>query len=117
MSEFKYINTKHLDAIASGDKEFLNEMADIFLSQIPEFISKMKSLLAEDNWEMLAREAHTAKSSVLTFGMDETGKLLKNIQLEAEAGHLDELPQMVHTAVEQIEAAVPELQEFKRSLA
>ncbi len=117
MSEFKYIHTKHIDAIANGDKEFLNELVDIFLSQIPEFVSNMTRLLAEKNWEMLAREAHTAKSSVLTFGMDDTGKLLKNIQLEAEANKLDELSKMVHSAVEQIEAAVPELQEFKRSLA
>jgi hypothetical protein len=34
--------------------------------------------------EKLAREAHTAKSSALIFGMENTGKLLKEIQQWAE---------------------------------
>jgi hypothetical protein len=55
------------------------------LKQIPEFINNMKKYLDDNNMEYLAREAHTAKSSVLIFGMENTGLLLKDIQfLETE---------------------------------
>lgn len=116
MTAYKYIHTKHIESIASGDNEFMKELVDIFLAQIPEFISKMQSSLDAQDWQILAREAHTAKSSVLTFGMDDTGSLLKKIQLKAQADELVEIPDMVKQAIEQLEAAVPELLELKKSL-
>ena len=116
MTAQKYLHTKHIEAIAAGDNEFMTELIDIFLAQIPEFISKMNSSLKEQDWKELAREAHTAKSSVLTFGMDETGTLLKSIQLKAEANDLAELPTMIKEATQQLEAVTPELHEFKDSL-
>lgn len=116
MEQYKYIHTKHIESIAAGDTEFMNELIDIFLGQIPEFISTMKNALNEHDYVLLAREAHTAKSSVLTFGMEDTGILLKNIQLKAEANELKEIPFMVNDAVLQLEAALPELRELKSSL-
>lgn len=116
MGQYKYIHTKHIDSIAAGDTEFMTELIDIFLGQIPEFISTMKNALKEQDYTLLAREAHTAKSSVLTFGMEETGILLKNIQLKAEASELEELPFMVNDAALQLEAAVFELIELKSAL-
>ncbi len=116
MGHYKYIDTKHIDSIAAGDTEFMTELIDIFLGQIPEFISTMKNALKEQDYTLLAHEAHTAKSSVLTFGMEETGILLKNIQLKAEANELEEIPFMVNDVVLQLEAVVPELRELKSSL-
>ena len=115
MKQYKYIQTKHIDSIAAGDTEFMTELIDIFLEQIPEFISTMKNALNEQNYVLLAHEAHTAKSSVLTFGMEETGVLLKNIQLKAEANELEKIPFMVNEAILQLEAALPELRELKSS--
>ena len=116
MTVYKYIHTRHIEDVAAGDNEFMIELIDIFLSQIPEFVSKMKSSLGEQNWMQLAREAHTAKSSALTFGMEETGKLLKNIQLKAEDNDLEEVSQMTKDAIQQMEAAVSELLDLKSSL-
>lgn len=113
---FEHIQTGRLEDIAGGDKEFLNEIISIFLAQIPDFISKMKTALSNEDWVVLAREAHTAKSSVLTFGMEETGVLLKKIQLTAQSGDYDPLPKMVDQASGQMEAAIPDLQQFQSSL-
>jgi HPt (histidine-containing phosphotransfer) domain-containing protein len=110
------IDTKRLEEIAGGDTDFMKEVIDIFLSQIPDFSGNMRSFLKNQNWSVLAREAHTAKSSALTFGMEETGVLLKKIQLLAEAGEYDLLPALVDEAISQLETAVPDLHELKNSL-
>lgn len=113
---FQHIRTKQVEEISGGDHEFLTELVDIFLAQIPDFVDKMNTNLEAEHWLQLAREAHTAKSSAMTFGMDETGVLLKNIQLRCEANELDEVPKMVKQAVGQLEGAIPELEQFKQSL-
>nr|WP_321485108.1 Hpt domain-containing protein [uncultured Draconibacterium sp.] len=110
---FQYIDISQLETLASGDNEFIKEMAEIFLEQIDEFVTNMSSYLQEKDWEKLAREAHTAKSSAMTFGMDNTGNLLKKIQLECEAGNLNDVPKMVEDAISQLEAATPEVKKLK----
>ncbi|WP_297092539.1 Hpt domain-containing protein [uncultured Draconibacterium sp.] len=109
---FQHINTAQIDTLSAGDMVFKKELAQIFLEQIDEFTTNMGSFLASEQWDKLAREAHTAKSSAMTFGMEKTGTLLKKIQLECEAGNLYEVPQMVKDASNQLQAAVPELNQI-----
>lgn len=111
-NKFQHINTSQLETLAGGDEEFMKEMAEIFLEQIDEFVTNMSSFLKAEDWEKLAREAHTAKSSAMTFGMDDTGNLLKKIQLECEADNLTDVPKMVEDAINQLQAAVPELNQI-----
>ncbi len=106
---FQHIDTSQIETLAGGDQEFIKEMAEIFLEQINEFVTNMSSFLQEKNWEKLAREAHTAKSSAMTFGMEDTGTLLKKIQLECQDGNLKDVPKMVEDAIAQLKAAIPEL--------
>lgn len=117
MSEsFQHINTKQVEEISGGDKDFLKELVDIFLEQIPDFVQKIAASFETENWPVLAREAHTAKSSAMTFGMDDTGVLLKKIQLDCEANQFENVPDMVKQVIQQLEAAVPELESLKNSL-
>jgi HPt (histidine-containing phosphotransfer) domain-containing protein len=113
---FQHICVKQVQEISGDDHEFLAELVDIFLAQIPDFVDKMNKELSAQNWSKLAREAHTAKSSAMTFGMEKTGVLLKTIQLRCEENKPESLPSLVQQAIEQLEGAVPELQQFKHSL-
>ncbi len=113
---FEYIHTEQIDDISGGDIEFKKELIEIFLDQIPEFVSNMTTFFDNKNWAMLAREAHKAKSSALTFGMDEAGTLLKNIQLHAEANETEFLPDLMTKILSQLGAAIPELEALKHSL-
>lgn len=114
--QLNYIQTKQIDAIAAGDNGFKVELITIFLEQIEEFVSNMKAFLTEENWILLAREAHTAKSSAMTFGMEETGQLLKTIQLDCEAKKLKNVSKLVAQATADLQQAVPELIALKESL-
>ena len=44
---FQYIDISQLETLASGDNEFIKEMAEIFLEQIDEFVTNMSSYLQE----------------------------------------------------------------------
>ncbi len=116
MNHFRYIKTAQVEEISGGDKDFLIELSNIFLGQIDDFIRKMNQALQLKNWAELAKEAHTAKSSAMTFGMDNTGKLLKDIQLQCEASNFEPVPQMVHDAIAQLQNAIPEIESFKKSV-
>jgi HPt (histidine-containing phosphotransfer) domain-containing protein len=112
----RYINTSQIDAISGGDNAFKKELIDIFLEQIEEFVSNMRKYFAEQNWKELAKEAHTAKSSAMTFGMDETGKLLKEIQQDAEGEVYSNLSEKVERATSDLKNAIPELHQLKSLL-
>lgn len=113
---FKYINTSQIDDISGGDTNFKKELIDIFLEQIPEFVSTMSTSFEDKNWQILAREAHTAKSSVLTFGMKEAGSLLKEIQIQAENNKVEFLPNLLAQVLAHFRAAIPELHKLKASM-
>jgi HPt (histidine-containing phosphotransfer) domain-containing protein len=85
------VDFKSLKNIANNDENFMKELIGIFLEQVPEFVTNLTQLYTENNWEKLAREAHTAKSSVMIFGMTETGKLLNKIEIWAENKDIAEI--------------------------
>lgn len=114
--QFKHIHTQQIDAISGGDNNFKIELVNIFLEQIPEFVTSMNNALQKEDWVLLARESHTAKSSALTFGMENTGQLLKKIQNLSEAEDTLSLSELVGQACGQLQAAVTELEDLKRSL-
>ena len=109
-------NLDYVEEISGGDNGFKKELIEIFIQQIPEFIGNMNKFLAEKNLPDLAKEAHTAKSSVLIFKMEETGKTLKRIQLNAENNELDSIPDMIEVVKEEMENASAELSVILKEL-
>ncbi len=85
------INLDNLNSIAGGDDEFKKELIGIFLEQIPVFLKNLSELYIQNNLEKLGREAHTAKSSALIFGMENTGNLLKDIELWANSKNTSDI--------------------------
>lgn len=109
-------NLGYVEEISGGDNEFKKELIEIFIKQIPEFIENMNKFLADSNFADLAKEAHTAKSSVLIFKMEETGKMLKKIQLNAESNEIDSIPGMIKSVQADMENALRELSSILKDL-
>lgn len=84
--EYTTFNPDYLVNITDGDKATMEEIAGIFVSQIPEFVIEMKQLYAEARYYDLGLLAHKAKGSVTVMGMEETSRLLKEFELLAKAG-------------------------------
>ncbi len=105
-NSFQQINIKQLDSVSLGDDEFKKELIEIFIEQIPLFISNMKQYFCDGDLINLAKEAHTAKSSVLIFSMVNTGKSLKEIQLLSENNDVEPLQSLIENVeLELIDAA------------
>lgn len=109
MNNNQLIKIEQLDSITYDDDEFKKELIEIFLDQIPEFISRMKKFFAENDLVNLAKEAHTAKSSVLIFGMTSTGTSLKKIQLQAEEKKSKQLSYLLDNVVRELKDAEQQL--------
>jgi HPt (histidine-containing phosphotransfer) domain-containing protein len=107
--KFEYVDIEYLEEISGGDNVFKKELIRIFLKQIPEFVSNMHQFLSEKKYGMLAKEAHTAKSSVLIFKMEETGNILKKIQLLAEKNETATIPEMIRKVETTLNGASMEL--------
>jgi HPt (histidine-containing phosphotransfer) domain-containing protein len=108
-NNLKIIDFNHLDSIINGDEGFKKELIRIFLEQIPVFIDNMKKYFESNKLEELAREAHTAKSSALIFGMENTGQLLKEIQFLSESKEPSQIPSLIKQVETELNHAKTEL--------
>ena len=100
------VDLSQIDQISAGDPSFRNEMIGIFTGQIPVFLENIRTFWKNKELENLAREVHTAKSSVLIFGMDNTGKNLKEIQLLAENKEIKKIPELVENVLNDLTQAL-----------
>jgi HPt (histidine-containing phosphotransfer) domain-containing protein len=113
---FEYVNLEYMEEISGGDSSFQKDLIQIFLSQIPEFVSNMHQFLSEKKYDLLAKEAHTAKSSVLVFMMEESGSQLKKIQLLAEEDDIEPIPELMSKVETALEGAQKELSAYMETL-
>lgn len=100
------VNLSQIDQISSGDPKFRNEMIGIFVKQIPQFIKNIQNFWGSNDLENLAKEVHTAKSSVLIFGMENTGHGLKKIQLLAENNEVEEISGLIEKVINELNEAL-----------
>ncbi|MFV0289935.1 MAG: Hpt domain-containing protein [Mangrovibacterium sp.] len=84
MSNERYTNLEYLNEMTGGDPDFTREMIEMFLLQIEEFRSELYDFYNTQSWKELGELAHKAKSSMLTFGMEELGWKLKELQLKTQ---------------------------------
>jgi HPt (histidine-containing phosphotransfer) domain-containing protein len=111
-NNFQQIRTEQLESISSGDKSFEKELIEIFLEQIPSFILNIKSFFEKNDLINLAKEAHTAKSSALIFGLTNTGNSLKEIQLQAEEKKVEKLAALIESVEIELKDAEKQLQKI-----
>ncbi|MDX9902471.1 MAG: Hpt domain-containing protein [Bacteroidales bacterium] len=88
--EYTIFNPEYLINVTGGDPATMEEIAGIFMSQIPEFVAEMNELLENEKYYELGLLAHKAKGSVSVMGMEDTSKMLKEFELLAKAGEQKE---------------------------
>ena len=80
------IDLSYLREMSGGNKELILEMISIFSTQVKEFSSEMEHLLANQQYELLGKLAHKAKSSVSIMGLNDLAVRLKDLELSAIQG-------------------------------
>lgn len=112
MASDRYTNLSYLNEITGGESEMTKEFILMFLDQIIEFKEGMNGFLAEKKWKELGELAHKAKSSVMTFGMNDLGYQLKELQLKTQRlEDIDSYPAYVNDFNHQMAVAESELKE------
>jgi HPt (histidine-containing phosphotransfer) domain-containing protein len=86
LMEYTIFKPEYLVSVTGGDPGIMEEIAGIFMSQIPEFVIQMNELLENEKYYELGLLAHKAKGSVSVMGMEDTSKMLKEFELLAKAG-------------------------------
>jgi HPt (histidine-containing phosphotransfer) domain-containing protein len=84
MAQTRFTNLDYLKEITGGEAEVLKEFIQMFFDQLIEFRAGMTGNLADKKWKELGELAHKAKSSVMTFGMNDLGHRLKELQLKTQ---------------------------------
>ncbi|MGE5394360.1 MAG: Hpt domain-containing protein [Candidatus Saccharibacteria bacterium] len=112
MSQPRYTNLSYLNEITGGESEMTKEFILMFLDQIVEFKEGMNSFLVDQKWKELGEIAHKAKSSVMTFGMNDLGHQLKELQLKTQRlEDIESYPRYVSDFIQLVDAAGSELKE------
>lgn len=104
------MNLNYLKEIAGNDEEFLHEVVESFLLQIPQFCNNMKNYDHCCQYDLLSKEAHTAKSSAVLFGLDDLTDMLRRLQNLAEkqemvgiySGLIERIEESFNKAAEEI---------------
>lgn len=112
MSQTRLTNLSYLKEITGGEPEIMQEFIQMFFDQLPEFRDGLTSHLANHKWKELGELAHKAKSSVMTFGMNELGYRLKELQLKTQKlEDIESYPEYVKEFMDEIAQAEIELKE------
>lgn len=82
--EFTSLN--YIKSAAGNDQSLINEFIQIFLKQVPDFISDFQSDLNQNAFDKIAKLAHTAKSSVAMMGMEKLAEDVKKLELLSKEG-------------------------------
>ncbi len=113
----KITDLNYLKEVTGGEASVMRELIEMFFEQIPEFTKGMRTYLEEQRWRELGELAHKAKSSVMTFGMNDLGKKLKELQLSTVnsdnpaifSSYVDEFEAVINEAEKELKAELLEL--------
>ncbi|MDX2128643.1 MAG: ATP-binding protein [Chloroherpetonaceae bacterium] len=74
------LNLENLETFAGGDVEFINEMIDLFLTQMPAQVDALIKSYEEKNYQMLKSIAHKIKPNFHLMGFPEQKNVLSEIE-------------------------------------
>ena len=117
MEKSNLIDLSYLKEISNDSKEFLIDLIEMLLEQIPVYQSTLKDLYEKKDWNNLGRLAHKAKSAILMIGMKALADDLKKLEENAKQGkNIHEYLEIIVKFVSVSESALKELKEIKKNL-
>lgn len=95
----------------STDADFIQELINTFLEDMPAQIERMKESLQIKDAEKFTRAAHTVKSNAATFGASELASLARELESLGRENNLEigNKLQVVQEAFQQVKNQLEEL--------
>ena len=115
----------HLSKMVYGNKQYMVEMIEIFLDQIPTTIANIEASLTVNDWDKVYYEAHKVKSTINIIGLMELKKIIDQINSYAYVKeNVEEIPalfdsfkKMAIEEVKQLQIELNKLQNKPMSIA
>jgi HPt (histidine-containing phosphotransfer) domain-containing protein len=88
----------YLNQVFQGNKELVDNIINLFLQQVPEYISEMVSCVERNDLLSLHPLAHKAKSSISMLGLKNMEKNVVRIEQDSKHNrNIEELPKIVYS--------------------
>lgn len=79
----KSIDLTLLRKRAEGDTEYLKEIFESYITEMPIYLNELNAFIEDKNWDAIRKQAHKMKSPIALVGAVKLKKLLEKIELEA----------------------------------
>jgi len=89
----KQYDLDYLNSISGGDQDFIKDMLETFVTNVPQELAKIRSFVSTENWQKAGEDAHKFASSLLFLGLKELRALA--IQIEDYGigkNNIDQIP-------------------------
>lgn len=118
METQRLTNLSYLEEVTGGEAEIMKEFIEMFFEQIPEFRDGLRNHLNNQQWKELGELAHKAKSSVMTFGLNDLGMRLKQLQfktqqlteIETYEAHIEDFEKVISLAEQELKDDLKKLE-------
>jgi HPt (histidine-containing phosphotransfer) domain-containing protein len=95
MTEKSY-NLDYLENISEGDQEFVKDMIQTFIINVPEDLDKIKSWVKNKNWQKVGEDSHRFASSLLFLGLDNLKRIANTIEeLGIKQSDVNQIPDLL----------------------
>lgn len=98
IANYSTIQTPKLDylrELSGGDRDFIAEILEMFISEAPQAMMQSSQYLEQKNYELLRITVHKLKSSVQVVGGNHLTGLISDIEAYAKDSKPEMLPQML----------------------
>ena len=108
------VNWTVANRAVNGDSELLKQVVGAFLSEGPQLLSTLENAYAENDGKRFQRAAHTLKSALRTFGVDNCNAA-EELELAAKNGLSTIEPTRIAAVVAQVQPVFLEMERHLRT--
>jgi HPt (histidine-containing phosphotransfer) domain-containing protein len=117
-TSYQYINLNYLNELSDGDHEFMRDMIQTFLDNVPSYIHDFRTLKFNKDHAGMQSFAHKMKATFLFMGIESLSKDSANIELQCKQGTNDtEVELLLNKMEPQFILVVRELQDALKNIS
>ncbi len=111
------LDLTYLNEISGGDKNFIREMLDLFVTTTATEVDQFDALMANSDYEKIGGLAHKMKAPIQMLGANELFEVIRNIEIFGkERSNLDQIPSMIGRVKSEINILKDEIIDVLKSL-
>ncbi|HXD77278.1 MAG TPA: PAS domain S-box protein [Puia sp.] len=100
-----------VQSVSGGDEGFIKKMVALFIETVPQNLQELKTALAAENWEQVAKTAHKLKSTIDSMGIKSIRDQIRAVEANAKQMQaVADIPGLVDTIDNTIRECVIQLQ-------